>query len=175
LGRLRRPALVREVLDHVGGSKRFQVAALRDPARGRELLEPLQELLGAQRRAQLDPNATLARPLRVVAMRRTRRDDDRLADPEDAVAAVHRHPQRPGDDLVPLRLFRMHVALGREAARPARHVVLEQPAAGLGRRLPELDSHPEQRQVEDVTGLRHRGRFYEPEPGPNTCARLVNG
>ena len=60
---------------------------------------------------------------------------------------------------MPLRLLRMHVALGRKTAGPAGHVVLEQLAAGLTGRLPELDAHPEQRQVEDIAGLRHHGGF----------------
>ena len=54
---------------------------------------------------------------------------------------------------MPLGLVRVHVALRREAARAADHVVLEQRAVGVGRGAEEHDPHAQGGNLEDVAGL----------------------
>src|SRR5262249_21631879 len=70
-----------------------------------------------------------------------------------AVLAVQLHEQRALEHLVPLGLLRVDVRLGREAARPPVHLVLEQLAVGVLGSAQEDDPHPERSEVERVSRL----------------------
>ena len=127
--RPRRVPLLLELGDHPRGRDRLQQAALRDLPVAVELGEPLQELLGAQRRPQLDAHVALARAGGEMPVRRAgrrRRTSRRRRRPACSRRARDR---RARDHLLPLLLARMHVGLRDEPARPADHVVLEQLAA----------------------------------------------
>jgi hypothetical protein len=83
--------------------------------------------------AQLDAHAAGAVVARrgELAVRRAGGDGHRFALSQDVLAAVDHEPHRALDDLVALRLARVHVRLGEEPARAAHDVELEQLPCGL--------------------------------------------
>jgi hypothetical protein len=98
-----------------------------------------------------------ADPARLVAavpvLRPGRRLDD-LARPEQPLERTGPDSQPPLDHLVPLDLARMHVRQRDEPPRPADEIELDEFAAALLRRRPELDPHAERGNVQHLAGPR---------------------
>jgi hypothetical protein len=157
--RARGVALVAEVGHEHGARDRLGEAEAVEVAGRTHRGHALEEGLRGARRADLDADVAVDRPVgRDLAVRDAGGDLHRLPRAEQVLAALLDDLQRAGHDLVALDLPRVDVGLHEEAARPPEDVELDQLAVGFLRRPDEPHPAAQRLHLQYVARLRHRSR-----------------